>query len=275
MLASSGRAFICITDRKVSFPGFSADYMALKNDPSFGRCVVLSAGDDTQYIPIILESAKKSLAGSGFPSPREVAEAVDEAYEEEVSELIEKRVLKRYGFDTESFRKSGKKLCTEVVYNRLCERMSNVKVSIKFLICGFDDDGGAHIYSAGGDGSVEGYDHVGVWAIGDGAEMALAALSFHMTHRHVNPPWAGVNESLAAALSAKFMAESSNSVGEGTLVAIHEFDKTPLLLFSPANISILRDQWLKDCALKLSDGLLGKLSQCIEKENPTQSDAQT
>src|ERR1035441_5560490 len=152
VLASSRKEIVCLTDRKVSFPSFSADHMTLKNEPFVGSCCVLTAGDDTEYIPLILESAKAELKPNAHP--REVADAIDDAYHGQIAELIEKRVLKKFHFNCESFQKNGKKLLSEAVYARLCERIDKVNLSLKFLICGFDKNGIGHIFTAGGEQSV-------------------------------------------------------------------------------------------------------------------------
>jgi len=283
VLASNSREIVCITDEKVSFSGFSADHMSIKTEPGFGWSAILYAGDDTQYVPLIFESARRLLKGSGYPHPRRVADAVDEAYHEQIAELIEKRVLRRFGFNTETFRKDGKRLCTADAYNRLCERIDKVRISLQFMVCGFDDEGVGHIYTAGGDRSVEGYDHVGLWAIGEGADVALASLSFHITNEDLRPPYAPLDKTLTAALSAKFMSESANTVGQGTFVVVHKKEQD-VQFMSSESVEELRKAWMTDGAPRLSRTLRNTVCTCLYRithsENgkdgePKQLDAQT
>src|ERR1035441_126477 len=270
VLASSRKEIVCLTDRKVSFPSFSADHMTLKNEPFVGSCCVLTAGDDTEYIPLILESAKAELKPNAHP--REVADAIDDAYHGQIAELIEKRVLKKFHFNCESFQKNGKKLLSEAVYARLCERIDKVNLSLKFLICGFDKNGIGHIFTAGGEQSVAGYEHIGLWAIGEGAEAALSILAFHITHKHASPPFAPLNTAITIALSAKFMAESANSVGEGTFTVVFKHGE-PVRFIDDDVVDKMRKQWLKDGSPRLSRKLLEGIPKVLhEAIKPSNSD---
>lgn len=214
---------------------------------------MLFAGNDAQYAGLILESAKDSLEPNSHP--RAVADAIDTAYHEQLTELIERRVLKRFEFDGESFRKTGRRLCSDTQYARICERINKVELSLRFLVCGFDENGTGHLYTAGGKQSVEEYDHIGLWAIGEGDVAALSTLSFHISHQHISPPHSKVNETLAVALAAKFMAESENSVGKGTIVVVFEKDKKPQVIYE-SGTSRIREQWLKTGAPRMSSEML-------------------
>jgi hypothetical protein len=252
-MSEASTKIICITDQKVSFPDFSSDYMTLKNEPMISGCVALCAGNDMQYAPLILEAAKRRLKPASQPS--EVADAIDEAYQEQQAELIEKKFLKRYRLTGEDFQKSGKKVLTDAVYTRICDRIDKFNLSVRFLVCGFDSNKQGHILTAGGADSVESYDHIGVWAIGEGAHAALSSLAFHITHQHVSPPYSDLNKTLTFALPAKFMAESANSVGPGTFTVVLEAGKPPQYI-SETGIDLLRKEWLKDGAPKISKKIL-------------------
>ena len=139
-LCNERRTCVGITDEKVSFSSFSAEYLSHKNQPIMANCAVLYAGNDMQYAPVILEKAEERLRFSPLASPRDVADALDEAYRDQLTELIEKRILRRYKFTGEKFSQFGKKLCTEAVYNRLCDRIAKVELSARFLVCGFDQE---------------------------------------------------------------------------------------------------------------------------------------
>ncbi len=257
VMASSRTEIVCVSDEKVTFSGFSSDFMALKNEPFLGGTSVLYAGDDAQYAPLIFELAT-TLAKESQGHPREIADAFDEAYHSQVSQLIEKRVLRRYGFDTESFVKNGKKLCSAALYAKICERIDKVKISLRFLICGFDSNGEAHIFTAGGDQSVEGFDHLGVWAIGEGDHAALAAMSFHISHKHARPPWDSLGKAVTLALSAKFMAESTATVGQGTFVVVIKKD-SPCVFLDEAHVDQIREEWLKTGSLRFSQEILNQV----------------
>ncbi len=258
ILAKDRKVSVCITDEKVSFSTFSAEYLATKNDPFLYNCPVLYAGNDMQYAPLVIDRARRRLTHAS--TPEEAAYALDEAYQEQLSELIQKRVLRRYKFDSNKFRDQGKKLCTEIVYNRLCERISKVDLSIRFLLCGFDQRQSGHIYTAGGDESVENFDHVGIWAIGRGAPAALASMAFHVTHGHFHPMYCSADEALYYGLEAKFMAESADTVGRSTFVTITESDKR-VKFIDEHNIDKLRKKWQQTGAPQMSKTVIKMIGQ--------------
>lgn len=260
LLADGGRKIICVTDEKVSFSGFSADNLTFKNEPLVGTSVALCAGNDMQYAPIILERARKSLTPQSSPS--EAAYAVDDAYHDQLSELIQKRILKRYRIDADTFVRRGRKLFTEAVYNRLCERIERVTISAKFLVCGHDSSGIGHLFTAGGEASVENFDHIGLWSIGSGAASALASLSFHATHKHLIPRYADLHSALYFALEAKFMAESENTVGESTFVVVFEKGQLPKFV-AEAAVPKIKKAWLRSGAPRQSKKVVTLIDELL------------
>jgi hypothetical protein len=241
VLCESRKAIVCITDNKASFQDFSAEKLVLKNYPFYEGWTALPSGNDAEYFPLILEQARSALTKIKPSTSREIALAIDTAYQEQRQSLIETTVLRKYGFTSKTFMREGKKLCSDTLYNNLCEKIAAVTLSAEFLLCGFDNKGVGHVLCAGGDKSCRSYDHFGVWAIGTGQHSALASLSFQASRSEYSVH-SRLEEAVYAALTAKFMAESASDVGKSTFAVVMRARKS--MLFVPdIAIDILRKAW--------------------------------
>jgi hypothetical protein len=226
VLCEERKTLVCVSDNKVNFGTFSAETVAMKDIPIYKRCTALVAGNDTEHANPILERAHQLLySNNKVKSPSEIADIVDQAFAERVNREIEAKVLRKRGFTVESFLEKGKQKCTPSAYLALCNRIDQVSISLRFLICGFDEQGIGHIYSVDGKTAPSNYDSVGFWAIGSGAHAALSSLAFHANQADVSV-FRPKEEAVYFALTAKFMAESSDEVGKlGALVSV--FDASP------------------------------------------------
>jgi hypothetical protein len=214
---------ILVSDSKVSFGDFSADMAVLKMEPLFARWMTLFAGEDVEHIPFILERAHDLLSSArrkkgAVPTPGQVANALQRSYEERLETQIEATVLRRYGYTVKSFRNEGKKKCTASVYNGLCSKIANVKISLKFLLAGFDSKNKGHIIVGGGEEAPMDYTTLGFWAIGTGAHAALSSLVYHRERQHISTT-KPVEECLYVACASKFMSESARDIGKFTAVS--------------------------------------------------------
>ncbi|MGC2698495.1 MAG: hypothetical protein WA738_22125 [Candidatus Angelobacter sp.] len=212
LIADHRKTLITVTDAQVNFGTFSADYAALKNKPIHKNWTVLIAGNDVEHADPILNRASDILRQSPPENPIDVANAVDEAFSERIHNEINNSILRKRGFDVDSFREKRKQKCTPSVYLSLCSRIDQVKISLKFLVCGFDGGGEAHIFLVDGEHAPKNYDRLGMWAIGSGAHSALSFLAFHADQGAFGD--LTTNEGAYLALGAKFMAETSSDVGK-------------------------------------------------------------
>jgi ATP-dependent protease HslVU (ClpYQ) peptidase subunit len=211
---------VLISDSKVSFGDFSADMAVLKMDVLFSRWITLFAGEDTEHIPFILERTHSLLSALrrrkvAIPTPAQVANALQRAYQERLDEQIEATVLRRYGFTVSSFNRDGKKRCTASVYNGLCSKIANVKLSLKFLLAGFDAKNKGYLLVGGGEEAPTDYSKLGFWAIGTGADSALSSLTYHRQRQHISSS-VSVEQCLYVTCASKFMSESARDVGRWT-----------------------------------------------------------
>jgi hypothetical protein len=211
---------VLVSDTKVSFGDFSADMAVLKMDMLFARWMTMFAGEDVDHIPFILERARDLLSSNrrrmkAIPTPTQVANALQRSYDERLEAQIEAKVLRRYGYTVKSFRDEGKKKCTASVYNGLCAKIANVKLSLRFLLAGFDEKNKGHIIGGGGEEAPTDYTTLGFWAIGTGANAALSSLIYHKERQHISST-GSVEQCLYVACASKFMSESARDVGKFT-----------------------------------------------------------
>ena len=257
LLCENRKKLVCITDQKTSFGGFSAEYFTNKIG-IIERTVILYAADHADHAFSILDYARDILQGMKHKTPRKIAQAVNDAYEVQLNLEIESRVLRRYKFTVDSFREKGKKLCTEVVYNKICEKIADVEIKASFLVCSFDDKGDCHIYSAGNEEAIKNYGDAGLWAIGTGQPSALAALSFQIDKQRFMPVYGPLQKCLYVGLDAKFMAESAEGVGRSTFVFVVEKDKDPLFM-DDESIEAIRKMWLELGAPRMPDSIIASI----------------
>jgi hypothetical protein len=222
--AKRGKELILVTDQKVAFGDFSADDAVLKNVPFIFPWAVLFSGDDISYAHAVIERAFEEAmqATRSHGKPLTGADIAEILYEELVKErqrLIEASVLRKYGFTTDTFRDTGKNLCTESFYGELIYKISQIEISIKLLLCGFNKEHDAEIWSIEPDSPPQNYDTLGFWAIGSGANSAVSSLAHSVEHQGVNR-FKEIEDVLYSVLAAKFMSESAKDVGKGTFVVV-------------------------------------------------------
>lgn len=260
------KSIVCVSDLKVTFGDFAADNIARKDMP-VAQTGVIIAGDDIEHATPILDRAKEIMRGVTSPvKVSDVANAIDEAYGERLQQEIYRRVLRKQGFTVDSFRDQGKQKCTPTAYLAMLNKIERVKISLKFLISGFDHDDKAepHIYVVDGESAPASYDEIGMWAIGKGAHSALSFLAF-LAERHFSPSYAGELETAVYfALGAKFMAESCGEVGRGTTFAwINDSDHSQTYLTHIAVLKI-KEIWELEGAPKLPENIVKQIRKCID-----------
>lgn len=247
-------SIVSVSDQKVSFTGFAADNFAVKDMPLWGPTWTLVAGNDIEFVPSILSRAKHILEGKQSDNAvEEAAYAIDQAYGDILHAEITRKVLRRRGFNVDTFLEKGRQKCTPSAYLALCEKIDRVNLSLNFLVCGFDDRGEGHIFSVDGQGAPKCYDTIGMWAIGDGVHLALSSLAFHVD-RHQFSKYASVEQTLYFALAAKFMAESSGEVGKSTFISIETKDE-PSRYLRDRHLELIRQVWESDGSPRVPSNL--------------------
>jgi len=276
-IAQSGNSMVLVSDSKLAFGDFSADDAVVKNIPFVYPWIVLISGDDISYAtPIIERASRRCLSVPQDQEGWEIAEILHEEIVLERQKLIEAAVLKKYGFSADSFLKKGKRLCSEALYSDLIIKVSQIEISLAFLLCGFSPNGFAQIWCIYANSSPQNYDIPGFWAIGSGANAALSSLSFSVEHHHYGRH-SELENSIYHLLAAKFMSESARDVGKGTFTVILQANGDMHHLYNK-HVKAMRDVWLKEGAPQVSHGAIKfigeKLVHLPREERIKQSSAE-
>ncbi len=251
----NGQELILVSDSKVAFGDFSADDAVIKNIPFLHPWAVLLAGDDISYAQSVINRARtnglEKIEHEGELAGWQIAEILYDSLLSERQRIIEALILKKYGFTCETFRDQGKSLCTEGFYSDVIYKISQTDISLRFLLCGFNNDGNTEIWGVSSDSPPQNYDNLGFWAIGSGANGAISSLAHSVSHlgldRFQRPELV-----LYHVLAAKFMSESAKDVGQGTFVVlIPQNDKIRFLL--DEHVKKIRELWEKNGAPRIPE----------------------
>jgi len=272
-ICNDHKTIVLASDSKVSFADFSSDMAVLKFETLFTHWLTLFAGEDTEHIPFILERAHELLLAtlkrkSASPTPTQVANALQRAYDERLDAEITAKVLRRYNFTGKSFRDEGKRKCTASVYNSICTKIALVKLSLKFLIVGFDSKKEPRIMVGGGEETPMDYTRLGFWAIGSGADAALSSLMYHRQRQQIST-MISVEQCVYVVAASKYMAESARDVGEHT--SMMTLDMSPALNTIMDNP--IRKIWKEEGAPRLPQNLESRIRPLIVTPEQARSKA--
>jgi hypothetical protein len=167
---------IAMTDRKVSSIEFSNEDATTKSKIISLSWLAMFAGNDVSPCVPICEAASKRLKGQD--SAEEVGNVFGDEYRKYLSNLAANKVLGRWQLTMEKFLDVGRKKFGPDVFDNLCHNIEQIKLSCRFLLCGFDSDGSPHVLSVSNPGIVDNHDMPGYYAIGDGAFAGLTILGF-------------------------------------------------------------------------------------------------
>ena len=258
VMAERKGAIVCVADEKADFGEFAADNIGEKEDMLSFDCLAMYAGNDPEYAPIILESTKAKLAGKLW-TPQVAAECLRLSYHECLQEEVKNKVLSKYNLNTDAFLRNGRAMFTPELFTTICSRIENVKISLRFLVCGFErhpkDEAKckAHIYEVSDSDAVKCRDSTGMWSIGAGNYLALSSLAF-AAHKRGLTKNSSLSEAIYCAMEAKFMEESNGLVGEATNVGVITPDSIGIM--PNHRIDRIRREWNKSGAPRIPKGLL-------------------
>jgi hypothetical protein len=256
-IANGGKEIVLVSDSKAAFGDFSADGAVRKIDPLFAGYVIQFAGNDPARAGAIIRRAKKRLeeidsSGKRLPADQ-VAECVFQECQLELQRVQEAKVLKKHGYSYELFTSSGKDICTDSVFYDLHSELGQTKLSLDFLVAGFDEKGEGHIRFTNSATPPEDYDSLGFWAIGKGQHSALASLSH--AREYLSFVQHSDEETVAYHLfAAKFMAESASDVGKETFALSISARHSIRHLFLEET-DYIRAQWKQNGAPRIPKGV--------------------
>jgi hypothetical protein len=264
-IAAREHSICLVTDSKASFGSFSADGAVQKRIPLIYHYAVLVAGNDASHAGIVINRVKKRLTG-GQPVTEadEISQCIFEECQEERDRIAEAEILKPHGFDLETFRSKGSTLCTDSVFYDIHAELQKNTLSLDFIIAGFDSKDIGHIRFTNCTTPPQDYDSIGFWAIGTGAQAALASLSHTVEHMGVFR-WSDSEEVLYHTLAAKFMAESARDVGKETdaIIMLPSGENAIKFLHPFGGIEYVRNLWEKEGAPKKPKNLQDRMQNTL------------
>lgn len=264
-LCNGGKTIVTASDQMVSLSsGQAADNLALKTHPIHDHWWVLSASNDSEHVPFILDHAATLLGKYETPTIQQVLSAMSRSIDAKINEHVRVKALRKFQMTGREFWLEGRKKLTDKTFDRLALKIDKTeKLDCDFLVCGFDEYGDGHLFKVTTDSDGVLYDTPGFWAIGTGVDSVLNLMAFYadryMLTKHTTP----LNHALYLVCSAKFMAEQTHEggIGRQTLVSIHEFEK-PMRWLAPAGISMARKKWEREGMPRIPKNLsqLGEFS---------------
>ena len=229
------------------------------------------AGNDVAHAEPIIRAIKRNLLATAAKQKRpheaeEVAAIVDDAYSEQLQAQIEKKILLKHGYDSETFQKRAKLQCTLEIYGKTWDRIDREKISLQFLVCGFDKEQVGHIWLVDGENAPTSYNVIDFWAIGSGAQAALSRIALHVSKYE---SFGTLEEAIYLGITAKFAAESASDVGRSTFVAVcgPPQGRNALGLVSDDAIDRIRTIWNRSGIPPVPQAACKLLSQDITEMN--------
>jgi len=228
---------VLISDQKLTLFYTSSDGVVTKRFHFHKEWVAMMAGNDITPCVEIMDASSKLLVKRNN-TLRNVTNAVKTAFQNRLQQLVEDKILSRYGMKLADFRRNGKKQFTPEVFNSLCSQIDNTALDCEFLVSGFDAGREPHIFTVTNPGIVNVYDRPGFWAIGSGANTALSMLFYRGQNIETE-----MEQTLYHAFEAKFMAESASDVGRETQFFIAKHGCNTVTWSSPNLINEIRNEW--------------------------------
>ena len=157
----------------------------------------------------------------------------------------------------EAFLSRGTQMFTADVFDTLCDKIAQQRLSCKLLVYGFDDNDDAHIFAVSNPGTEDIFDEAGFWAIGNGAESALGLLFFRNQRKNMD-----LARTIYHVLEAKYMAESAAEVGTSTYVFFQKCGHKSVEYRTDLERSI-RQSWYREGKPRIPSGILRSIRDSI------------
>src|SRR5882672_2510996 len=208
-IASGRNAIVMAMDQMLTAGAMTADMPDLaKGMRVHPRWFAMFAGNDVQYVSPIMRDVTNALAEEGnAPSVKTVTDTFIRVYREQRLRIAEQTVLAPLGLDFHAFAAMIATDDNETLRD-LTRKLSEVEFSVYFLVCGFDANPSARIFTIEPPGAEGHYDDVGFWSIGSGSESAINNLFLRGYNQSLSLP-----QAVYEVAESKFVAETSLGVG--------------------------------------------------------------
>jgi hypothetical protein len=211
------RCFISITDRMMSFDGEAPaiDNAVFKDIPiRFNNWNAVFSAHNNDLVTPIWQGAVAHLASTTYqPTLEEVQDAFCRSYTSVLHQYVTREYLSKFGIkNVDDFRQAGASQLGSKLFWSLPRKVDTFNAGVDFLVYGFDhtSNKSPHMFIVKSPGNVINLDHLGYYAIGSGARMAMASLNLRpVQHLSAGGLVYGLCE-------AKFSAETADGVGTST-----------------------------------------------------------
>jgi 20S proteasome alpha/beta subunit len=171
----------------------------------------------------------------------EAADAMAEAYSEQLQKEFVSAYLSKYGYKTiKQFREEGRDNLGEH-FTEICIELDRFDLQTSFLLFGHDSQKHAKLFEIDGPGHVIDHNALKFAVIGSGHDMAMASL------RWPPPLKFYLEDTIYRLLEAKFSAETASGVGKTTTVVLRHREGHVRTL-SRDDIEKVRNIWKREVA---------------------------
>ncbi len=230
----SNDTLITASDRKISFSAsFSTEGEMTKFIP-LKRWIGLMAGEDVSPgMPIL-----RGIAGieRGDETVEEYTKLCRSAYLRQRIIEIESQILGKYDLTLNEFKKNGKAILTDKVYEHVFSEIEEFHLGCSFLFGGFDCTCAPHLFVLSDPGRTEHFDRTGYWAIGTGRHATLSHLASYPYRRTDS-----LGICVYRVMAAKIASECARDVGKSTYVCLKFRDCPYAIDLSQDLIDALRE----------------------------------
>lgn len=251
---------VTVSDTKLTTGYYSSDAATLKLRNITHKWKCLIAGKFAQHRPL-LTKIQDLIAECGYFSCDAISKACTDAFIWENRRLAEEKLLAQYALNMKEFVNSRQAL-GDIVYERILEQISKVKLDCELIVCGFDDDDDGHVFVLGNPSEdnpsfITDCDYPGFAAIGTGSYLADSYLHGVRQNRAEVLPLTIYN-----AMHAKFLSEAATDIGEETYV--HVFGKYGKPLDLPIGLgSEVRRKWKEDGQPKIIKSVIKPIIESL------------
>jgi hypothetical protein len=243
---SLDNCFVAIADRKLSLvseghwlPG--VDNATAKAFNIGWGWYGLAAGD----MGVAIEIAECALGmlyrmhPVGLANRVQISRAFVGAFQKIRNLHIERQVLARFTITRRDFRRG--RGARKSPYLMIAKKVDAFRLGVSLLLFGRDIEGFNHLLVVSDPGEIQEMNHLGYWAIGSGANTALAAMSVRWCERPRT-----YKDLIYRLCEAKFSCEGVDGIGQMTNMLFMNDWRGPLLELHPKYIDELRIFWERE-----------------------------
>ena len=242
------QSIVMVSDRMATIGNRTADNSMHKWYAIHGDWFVEFAGD-AGIASQVLQRAIPYLDPARSYSAIDAQAAMERAVADERASVM----CAEYGLTTEQL--------NQLPPEKMRQLVRKTKWPCEFLVGGFDADGSPQLIWVNGEGKARNCDALGYWAVGSGAEEALAAIA----RRYRNLKQFGTVATMYHMLEARFAAEVEPGVGKDeTMAMVLEYRKFPMPVLSFVGIERLRELYTSHNQ-RYPDGALEAMGEMFEQ----------